>query len=58
MRVAESRLLFKFRSRTRGLNEDLGRYAGRKGKVECTLCCLQCESIVCCGNVLPMVVAD
>ena len=32
------RPLFKFRSGTHGLNEELGRHRGRKGKVECTLC--------------------
>ena len=37
---------FKFRSRTHGLNEDLGRHRGRKGKVECTLCGAECESVV------------
>ena len=33
---AGSRLLFKFRSGTHGLNEELGRHRGREGKVECT----------------------
>ena len=36
---AGSRLLFKFRSGTHGLNEELGRHRGREGKVECTLWC-------------------
>ena len=43
---AGSRLPFKFRSGTHGLNEELGRHRGREGKVECTLCGAKCESIV------------
>ena len=43
---AGSRLLFKFRSGTHGLNEELGRHRGREGKVECTLCGAECESVV------------
>ena len=35
-------LLFKFRSGTHGLNEELG----REGKLECTLCGAECESVV------------
>ena len=35
---AGTRLLIKFRSGTHGLNEELGRYRGREGKSECTLC--------------------
>ena len=35
---AGSRLLFKFRSGTDGLNEELGRHRGREGKTECSLC--------------------
>ena len=35
---ARTRLLFKFRSGTHGLNEELGRHRGREGKLECTLC--------------------
>ena len=41
-----SRLLFKFKSGTHGLNEELSRHRGRKGKVECTLCGAECESVV------------
>ena len=40
---AETRLLFKFRS---SLNEELGRHRGREGKLECTLCGAECESVV------------
>ena len=29
-----------------GLNEELGRHRGREGKVECTLCGAECESVV------------
>ena len=43
---AGSRPLFKFRSGTHGLNEELGRHRGREGKVECTLCGAECESVV------------
>ena len=46
MSDAGSRLLFKFRSGTHGLNEELGRHRGREGKVECTLCGAECESVV------------
>ena len=35
---AGSRLLFKFRSGTHGLNEELGKHRGREGKTECSLC--------------------
>ena len=45
---AGSRLLFKFRSDTHGLNEELGRHRGREGKTECSLCggVRECESCV------------
>ena len=46
MSDAGSRLLFKFRSGAHGLNEELGRHKGREGKVECTLCGAECESVV------------
>ena len=35
---AGTRLLFKFRSGTHGLNEELGRHRGREGRKECLLC--------------------
>ena len=35
---AGTRLLFKFRLGTHGLNVELGRYRSREGKSECTLC--------------------
>ena len=35
---AGTRLLFKFRSGTHGLNEELGRHRGIEGKVECSIC--------------------
>ena len=41
-----ARLLFKFRSGTPGLNEELGRHSDRDGRVECTLCGAECESVV------------
>ena len=40
---AGTRLLFKFRSGTHGLNEELGRH---KGKLERALCGAECESVV------------
>ena len=43
---AGTRLLFKFRSGTHGLNEELGRHRGREGKLECTLCSAEYESVV------------
>ena len=43
---AGTRLLFKFRSGTHGLNEELGRHRGREGKVECSICGAECESVV------------
>ena len=42
---AGSRLLFKFRSGTHGLNEKLGRHRGREGKTECSLCGDECENV-------------
>ena len=41
-----ARLLFKFRSGTHGLNEELGRHSDRDGRVECILCGAECESVV------------
>ena len=41
-----TRLLFKFRSGTHGLNEELGRHRGREGKSEYALCGAECESVV------------
>ena len=38
--------LFKFRSGTHGLNEELGRHRGRNGRTECVLCGDECESVV------------
>ena len=43
---AGTRLLFKFRSGMHDLNEELGRHRGREGKLECTLCGAECESVV------------
>ena len=43
---AGTRLLFKFRSGTHGLNEELGRHRGRNGRTECGLCGDECESVV------------
>ena len=39
-------ILFKFRSGTHGINEELGRQRGREGKVECSLCGAECKSVV------------
>ena len=46
---AGSRVLFKFRSGTHGLNLELGRQRGRKGTMECSLCGNECENV---SNVL------
>ena len=35
--------MFKFRSGTHGLNEELARHRGREGKTECSLCGYECE---------------
>ena len=43
---AVTRLLFKFRLGTHGLNEELGRHRGREGESECILCGAECESVV------------
>ena len=43
---AGTRLMFKFRSGTHGLNEELGRHKGRNGRTECVLCGDECESVV------------
>ena len=39
-------VLFKFRSRTHGMNEELGRHRDRGGRVEYMLCGAECESVV------------
>ena len=47
---AGTRLLFKFRSGTHGLNEELGRHSGREGS-----CCVMQSVrvlVMCCGIVL------
>ena len=43
---AGTRLLFKFRPGTHGLNEELGRHGGREAKSECALCGAECESVM------------
>ena len=42
---AGTRVLFKLRSGTHGLNEELGRHRGREGKYMCNLCGEDCESV-------------
>ena len=37
--------MFKFRSGTHGLNEELGRHRGREGKTEYSLCGNECENV-------------
>ena len=37
--------MFKFRSGTHGLNEELGRHRGREGKMEYSLCGKECENV-------------
>ena len=41
-----TRLLFKFRSGTNGLNEELGRHRGKNNDRQCKLCGDECESVV------------
>ena len=40
-----TRLMFKFRSGTHGLNEELGRHRDREGKSQCPFCGYECESV-------------
>ena len=42
---AGSRLLFKFKLGMHGLNEELGRHRERKGKMNCSLCWVECENV-------------
>ena len=37
--------MFKFRSGTHDLDEELGRHRGREGKTECSLCGNECENV-------------
>ena len=56
---AGTRLLFKFRSGTHGLNEELGRHRGREGKK--SVCCVMQSVrvlVMCCGIVLHMLVLE
>ena len=53
---AGTRLLFKFRSGTHGLNEELGRHRGREGRKECLLC--DAVLVMCCGIVLHTLVLE
>ena len=42
---AGARQMFKFRSGTHGLNEELGRQCNRDGRKECDLCGGECQSV-------------
>ena len=46
-----SKLLFRFRSGTHGLNEELGRHSTRNSSKACIFCECECESVehVLCG---------
>ena len=58
MADAGSRLLFKFRSGTHGLNEELDRHRGI-GKVIKNVCCVVMSvrvSVMCCGSVRHIIV--
>ena len=56
---AGTRLLFKFRLGTHGLNEELGRHRGREGRKECLLCDVEVRVLVmCCGIVLVLEVSS
>ena len=49
---ARTRLFFKFRSGTHGLNEELGRHRGREGKMECRFVVQNVKVwFMCCGSV-------
>ena len=52
-------LVFKFRSDTNGLNEELGRHRGKSDDRQCKLCEEECESVVqCSGSVLRMILFE
>ena len=38
--------MFKFRSGTNGLNEELGRHRGKNGDRQCKLCGDECEIVI------------
>ena len=40
-----SKLLFRFRSGTHGLNEELGRHSSRNSSKACVFCECECESV-------------
>ena len=42
-----TRLMFKFRSGTNGMNEELGRHRGKNDDRQCKLCGDECESGTC-----------
>ena len=46
--------VFKFRSGTHGLNEDLGRHRGRQSNVSCVIMSVR-VSVMCCGSVQNIV---
>ena len=54
---AGTRLLFKFRSGTHGLNEELSRHRGREGKNCCVMQSVR-VLVMCCGIVLHMLVLE
>ena len=45
--VPGTRLMFKFRSGTNGLNEELGRHRGKNDDRQCKLCGDECECSTC-----------
>ena len=50
-----SKLLFRFRSGTHGLNEELGRHITRNVSKACVFCNCDCESVEhFCGSVQPI----
>ena len=55
---AGSRLLFKFRSGTHGLNEELGRHRGRDGNNVCCVVMSVRVSVMCCGSVQHIVTVE
>ena len=56
-----SKLLFRFRSGTNGLNEELERHTTRDVSKACVFCNCDCESVehvLICGSVQPIVTIE
>ena len=53
-----SKLLFRFRSGTHGLNEELGRHITRNDSKACVFCNCDCESVEHVLSVQPIVTIE